>query len=81
MEYKPSKEAKRLPRAIQLDGSWIGVGASITREATPPKLPTILAEATAEQYEALYNMGFTTLVEEIKPIEPKGIKKTKENVV
>ena len=71
MEYRPSKEAKHRPRAIQLDGSWIGVGASITRGGTPPNLPTILAEATAEQYEALYKMGYTSLVEEVKSVGVK----------
>lgn len=84
MTYKPSKEAKRLPRAIQLDGSWIGVGGEIVRRADPPNINTILQEATAEQYKRLYEMGFHTLIEKhIAPAEVDITSKSKKekNVV
>lgn len=67
MEFLPKKEAKILPRAVELNGSWIGIGGSILRTPEPPELPYTLPEATPEQYEQLYNMGYTSLIEEVKP--------------
>jgi len=52
-EFGPSELAQEQPRAFLLDGSWVGIGGEILRTAKPPKLNTIIKEATADQYKKL----------------------------
>lgn len=65
MSYKPTQEALRKPRRVFLNGfGWVGIGGSISINQTPPKLPAtiVIPEATAEQYEKLYNIGYRHLI-------------------
>lgn len=60
--YEPTEEARRLPRVIKHEGRWIAIGGVVTMRFTPPKLPIEVPEASQEDYRALYDLGYTTLI-------------------
>jgi len=61
--YVPTEEAKSLHRHLILDGVVVGVGGDVKVTRTAPKKSYVAKEATAEQYEKLYHLGYTHLVE------------------
>lgn len=61
--YFPKPEAVKLPRWFIHNGAKIAIGRPILIEPKPPKTSYTIPEATAAQYEELYTMGLTHLID------------------
>lgn len=64
--YRPREVARLTPRRLLFEGEAIAIGGEVTVNQRPPKLPRTVREATPEEYEKLYQLGYTHLIERVK---------------
>jgi hypothetical protein len=79
-EYKPSDGAVEQPRTtiLKYRGRFfpIGIGGTVTIVPQPPKMPRVFPEATAEQYQLLWEAGNRHLVDRVEKTTNMATKKT-----
>ena len=80
MLYKAKKFCIAAPRTVTLDGTRVAIGGDVTIQADPPAIDYIIKEATSAQYKKLYDLGYTSLIENVEEpsLEDKTIKKAKD---
>lgn len=60
-----------MPRTLRLGGKRVAIGGPVTIRQTPPALSVHVPEATPEQYAALYEMGYSNLVDRVEIAAPQ----------
>lgn len=57
-KFVPTEEAKARPRNFRLpNGKRVGLGGEIVIKRSPPKLDSVIPEATEEEYQMAYESG------------------------
>lgn len=75
-KYVPKEKMTSAPLVIPSGskGALIAIGATVVRAAKPPIRPAVtIREATAKEYEWLYNNGYSEYIDKVE--EPKTTKK------